>query len=138
MVRLLLLMLLLGSLYGCQKMQQGDTSIDHSLKVCIDRSESLTSRMVDCGNEAYARWEQEVDRYCKLLMDILPGEAKVDLEKSQTAWIKFKDLEFQTIPSLYTGIAGTFRGPAFLEHKIDVFRVRALQLKAYYDGIKGE
>lgn len=117
---------------------QDEHPIDKSLRVCIDKSKCITAEMVKCGEEAHTKWDAEINKYYKLLMDTLPGEAKITLEKSQSAWINFRDLEFEAIPDIYTGIIGSFRGPTFLEHKLDILKARAQELKTYYEQVKDE
>ncbi|MFA5075545.1 MAG: lysozyme inhibitor LprI family protein, partial [Candidatus Babeliales bacterium] len=66
----------------------------------MDKSKCVTSGMSVCLTAANQQWEAEIDKYYKLLMDALPGEYRGALEKSQAAWVKFKDLESEAIPSI--------------------------------------
>jgi len=136
--RFLFLPVVLCFLFGCQTLSPDKNLIDKSLSECIDKSGCITIKMMDCLTVAYKEWEEEVDHYYKLLMDVLPNEAKIELDRSQAAWIKFKDLEFEAIPIIYSGTIGSFQGPTFIEHKVDILKARAQELRAYYEKIKDE
>ena len=111
--------------------------IDKGLKECIDKSKSITSEMKKCGEEAYAKWEAELDKYYNLLMGVLDEESKEKLRQSQAAWIKFRDLEFEFIPYHFQDI-GSYQGPTMLGDKVNIIKDRALQLQVYYKTIIDE
>jgi len=136
--KFLCLLIFVLPLCGCCSIPQNKHPIDKTLGECMDNSKCITLKMNDCLAEAYKKWEAEIDKYYKLLMDTLPGGAGITLEKSQSAWMNFRDLESGAIPDIYIGIIGSFRGPTFLEHKMDILKARAEELKAYYDNTKDE
>jgi len=117
---------------------QDEHPVDKSLSECMAKTNSVTSEMVACLEKAYSQWGAEIDKYYNLLMGILPEKSKIKLKKSQSAWIKFRDLEFEAIPDIYAGIIGSFQRPTFLEHKVNILRARALQLKDYYERTKDD
>lgn len=108
--------------------------IDRELTSCIDKSKYVTAEMVKCGEEAYKKWDAELNKYYGLLMKILGDDAKKKLKESQIAWLKFRDLEFDFIPQYFTD-PGSYQGSAIAENKIDIVKARTLELKAYYDTI---
>ena len=108
--------------------------IDASLDECLDKSKCVTAVMVDCLKKAHREWEVEMDKYYNLLMDILDDEPKEKLKKSQVAWMKYRDLEFEYIPTYYQDV-GSYQGPTSWGHKLSIVKDRALQLQAYYATI---
>jgi uncharacterized protein YecT (DUF1311 family) len=108
--------------------------IDNELTMCMDKSKGITAEMVKCGDEAYKKWDSELNRYYGLLMKVLGDDAKKKLKESQIAWLKFRDLEFDFIPQYFTD-PGSYQGPAIAEHKMDIVKARTLELKSYYDTI---
>lgn len=137
-VKCLFLSLPLSFLLGCHTFPQNKHPIEKSLEECMDKSKCVTLEMSNCLTTANKKWEEEIDKYYKLLMDTLPGESRIALEKSQSAWVKFRDLEFEAIPGIYTGIPGSYQGPTFREHEMGILSARALSLKAYYDQTKDD
>ncbi len=139
-MRLLILAIVGLFLCGCAicPLVPPKNPIEKSLEECMDRSKCVTLEMKNCLTAANQQWEAEIDKYYKLLMNALPGESRLALEKSQAAWVKFKDLEFETIPSIYAGIPGSYQGPTFREHEMDILKARALSLKAYYDQTRDD
>lgn len=110
-------------------------SIDKSFEGCFDKSKSITAKMVRCCDEARDKWDVELNKYYDSLMAILDEDDKEKLEKSQSAWIKFKELEFEFIPYHYAD-PGSYQGPSTAAHEMDIIRERALQLQNYYEQAK--
>lgn len=110
-------------------------SIDKELTQCIDKSKCITAGMIKCGEEAYKKWDAELNKYYGLLMKILDDDARKKLKESQITWLKFRDLEFEFIPWYFTD-PGSYQGPAIAEHKMDIVKARALQLRKYYEQAK--
>jgi len=109
--------------------------IDKYLESCIDQSDSITAAMVKCGESACKQWEAALNRYYSLLMNILDKNDIERLRQSQSAWVKFKDLEFEFIPYSFK-VPGSYAGPAEAELKMNIIKSRALQLQAYYEQAK--
>ena len=134
-MKTLLLTTLILFLIISSVLAQNDHPIDKSFKECISKSKCITSEMEKCGEEAYMKWEIELNKYYNLLVDILDKEAKDKLVQSQLAWIKFKNLEFEFIPDYFQDI-GSYIGPTIIENKIRIIKARALELKVYYETVK--
>ena len=111
--------------------------INKSTEKCMDESKCITSEMNKCLDKAISEWEVELDKYYNLLMDVLDEEPKKKLKQSQSAWEKFRDLEFEFIPHYFKDI-GSYIGPTIWGDKRNVIRARAIQLKFYYEVIKDE
>jgi len=108
--------------------------IDAALSECW-KDTGVTAELVDCLKEAYAKWEAEMDKYYVLLIGVLDKDSKKRLERSQKAWIKFRDSSFEFIP-LYFQDIGSYQRPTIWCDKVRIIRVRALDLKRYYLVIK--
>jgi len=130
---LLISILLLLFLHG--GFAQDEHPIDKILEECIDNSKCITSEMVRCGEEASVSWEAEMDKYYNLLLDILDEDDKEKLKQSQSAWMRFKEIEFEFIPCHYTD-PGSYQGPTTTRYKMNIIETRALQLQGYYEQAK--
>jgi len=129
------LTILVSALLATFVFAQDEHLIDKSLGECLDNSKSITAETTRCLEETYTKWEAELDKYYNLLMGVLDKESKERLRKSQAAWVKFRDLEFEFIPYYFQDI-GSYQGPTMRGNKVDIIRDRALRLQAYYETIQ--
>lgn len=96
-----------------------------------------TSGMVNCEITARQEWDEELNKYNKLLMSLLDSAGKEKLKIAQRQWIEFCDKEFEIINELYLGqMQGTMWIVIAAGRKTDIVRDRAGQLAGYYDSIK--
>jgi len=116
---------------------QEEHPIDKSLQLSLDKAHGITAGMKKCLEEATVQWENELNKYYNLLMIILDKEAVKNLKKSQLAWERFRNLEYEFIPNYFV-VFGSYVGIAIREQKMKVVRARALQLKQYYETIDVE
>ncbi|MBU0694688.1 MAG: DUF1311 domain-containing protein [Candidatus Omnitrophica bacterium] len=128
-----ILILFLAFPYGA--FAQDEHPIDKSLEECIGKTKSITLGMKKCLEEAIVRWRGELNKYHNLLMGTLDEKSKEQLKKSQSAWQKFRDLEFEFIPSYFLDI-GSYIGPTIRSDRLRIIRARALELIAYYETIE--
>lgn len=113
---------------------QDNHPVDKSIDDCLSNSKFITSEMVECFKEGYVKWKAEIEKYYNLLMDVLDKESKEQLQKSQSAWEKYRDAEFEFIPNYYQDI-GSYQGPTTWGHKVDLLQDRAMQLISYYETV---
>lgn len=59
----------------------------------------------------------------------------IPLRSAQLEWIKYRDLDFKLIDSIYDGMQGTMYIPMRVEARLEVIKKRALELKGYLDLI---
>jgi uncharacterized protein YecT (DUF1311 family) len=111
------------------------TPIDVSLSVCYDKNTAFTSGTTRCLEEAREQWEKEMNVHYAFLLKTLDPQPKRNLIKSQKAWLKYRDAEFENINTIYNTVAGTFKIPKRESDKMEVVRDRALSLKYYHDDI---
>lgn len=91
--------------------------------------------MVDCTDKAYAAWDQELNKsYGKLMRTLKPSQ-KEALRLAQVEWLKYRDLDFKLIDSIYDPMQGTMYIPMRIDARMEVVKKRALELKSYLDLI---
>jgi uncharacterized protein YecT (DUF1311 family) len=108
--------------------------IDKALEACIDKNGS-TAGMVECTDKAYAAWDKELNKTYSELMRALKPTQKEALRLAQLEWIKYRDLDFKLIDSLYDTMQGTMYIPMRIDARMEVIKKRALELKGYLDLI---
>src|SRR5256885_11147520 len=81
-------------------------AIDKALDACIEKNGS-TAGMVECTDKAYAAWDKELNKNYGALMQKLKPRQKEALRLEQLEWIRFRDLEFKFIDSIYDTLEGT-------------------------------
>jgi len=106
--------------------------IDKALDACIDKNGS-TAGMVECTDKAYAAWDKELNKNYVELMRALRPKQKEALRLAQLEWIKYRDLEFKSIDSIYDTMQGTMYIPMRIAAHMEVIKKRAVELKNYLD-----
>jgi len=129
----LISILLLASLSTAQGPTQHP--IDKALDACIDKNGS-TAGMVECTDKAYAAWDKELNKNYGELMRALKPKQKEALRLAQLEWIKYRDLEFKSIDSIYDTMEGTMYIPMRISAHLEVIKKRTLELKDRLDLIK--
>jgi len=129
----LISILFLASLSTAQ--EQPQHPIDNALDACIDKNGS-TAGMVECTDKAYAAWDKELNKNYGELMRALNPKQKEALRLAQLEWIKYRDLEFNSIDSVYDTLQGTMYIPMRISAHLEVIKKRALELKDRLDLIK--
>jgi uncharacterized protein YecT (DUF1311 family) len=92
--------------------------------------------MVECTDKAYAAWDQELNKNYGKLMRALKPSQKEALRLAQIEWIKYRDLDFKLIDSVYDTMQGTMYIPMRIDARMEVVKKRALELKGYLDLIQ--
>jgi uncharacterized protein YecT (DUF1311 family) len=129
----LLSVLLLANVSGAQ--EQAQHPIDKALEACIDKNGS-TAGMVECTDKAYAAWDKELNKNYGELMRALKPKQKEALRLAQLEWIKYRDLEFKLIDSIYETLEGTMYIPMRIDARMEVIKKRAVELKDHLDLTK--
>ena len=115
--------------------EQTQHPIDKALEACIDKNGS-TAGMVECTDKAYAAWDKELNKNYSELMRTLKPPQKEALRSSELEWIKYRDLEFKFIDSVYDALQGTMYIPMRIAARMEVVKHRALELHEYLDLVK--
>lgn len=104
--------------------------IDGYLESCI-AADSTTAGMINCTNQAYSLWDEELNlKYTNLMSSLSPAE-KQALRNSQRQWIAFRDAEFKAIDALYNRLDGTMYLPMRVADRLEIVKARVLQLSGY-------
>jgi len=99
--------------------------IDQRLSECMEKDPS-TQGMLLCLDEAYRKWDAELNRaYQELISRLTPDERTV-LRESQRAWLKQRDEMFKLLDAIY----GRKEGTMFLTMRA-ADRVEAVQKRAF-------
>src|ERR1700681_4122224 len=109
--------------------------IDKALEACIDKNGS-TAGMVECTDKAYAAWDKELNKNYGELMRTLKPAQKEALRLAELEWIKYRDLDFKLIDSLYDTMQGTMYIPMRIDARMEVIKKRALELKGFLDLVQ--
>jgi uncharacterized protein YecT (DUF1311 family) len=113
---------------------QNESPIDSELTACMDKDPS-THGVLHCIDNAYKKWDDELNNYYQKLMDLLDDNAKDKLKEAERKWIEYRDLEFKNIEGIYSKKEGTMYLPMLAIDKMNVIKRRALQLRDYYQLI---
>lgn len=119
---------------GFASQDQTDHPIDKALDACVEKNPS-TAGTVECMDSAYAAWDKELNKVYGELMRTLSPKQKEALKLSELEWIKFRDLEFKFIDSIYDTLEGTMYIPMRISARVEVIRKRALELQGRLDLI---
>jgi uncharacterized protein YecT (DUF1311 family) len=104
--------------------------IDKALEACIDKNGS-TAGMVECTDKAYAAWDKELNKNYGEMMRALKPAQKETLRLAELEWIKYRDLQFKFIDSIYDTLDGTMYIPMRIDARLEVIKKRALELKDF-------
>ncbi len=107
-------------------------AIDIELNKCLSiESNMTTAGMTGCASAAYKQWDRELNIIYKKLSSRLEVQQRIRLKLSQKAWIKYRDLEFKSIDSIYDKLEGTVYIPMRVSEKIKIVRNRVLELSGH-------
>jgi uncharacterized protein YecT (DUF1311 family) len=112
------------------------TSIDLKLEDCLSISENQTTYgMIQCIDSAYIAWDAELNKNYKLLMSVLNEDEKDKLKTAQRNWLAFRDSNNEFVGLYSENLAGSMYRVSANFHSMEMVRLRALELKSYYDEI---
>jgi uncharacterized protein YecT (DUF1311 family) len=113
--------------------QESQHPIDRYLDSCFEKSNYTTVGMVNCTEDVIKMWDDELNKYYKLLMNILDEESAKTLKASELQWIEFKEKEMKNIEKIYSKMEGTMYIPMKYYAKMEIIKTRAMQLANFYD-----
>ncbi|MBI5404354.1 MAG: DUF1311 domain-containing protein [Ignavibacteriae bacterium] len=111
--------------------QENKNPIDIYLDTCMEKNPS-TMGILKCTDEAFQMWDNELNKYYKLLLGILNDDGAKALKESELRWIEFRDKEFANLEQIYSNFDGTMYIPIQALSRLEIVRTRANQLKDYY------
>ena len=108
--------------------------IDRKYRVCVD-SNSSTLGMLECISAATKEWDEQLNKYYKLLAEKLNQTQKASLRTTQREWLVYKEKETRFYLDLYTEREGTIWNVVMARRGMDLIRQRAIELIEYYETI---
>lgn len=126
----LLLFLLCFAVTAFAQEAEEQHPIDIALDKCMDKNPS-TQGMVGCLDDAYKKWDAELNKNYKALSLKLNAKQKAALLAAQRKWIEYRDLEFKAQSSVYETMEGTMYQPMAINDRLEVVKKRALDLRSY-------
>ncbi len=110
--------------------------IDKEEQQCMEKN-LTTAGMINCSYQARVKWDAQINKYYALLMKKLNSDQRLHLKEAQRAWIKFRDLEFKNIESIYFSPSriGSINLNFVAGHKEMIVKERAETLKAHYETL---
>jgi uncharacterized protein YecT (DUF1311 family) len=88
-------------------------------------------------DDAYKKWDQELNTEYKRLMALLTPAEQKNLVASEIQWLKYRDAELKLIDVVYAHTSGSMFAPAQAASRVRILRDRVILLKHYVDLIKG-
>jgi uncharacterized protein YecT (DUF1311 family) len=95
MKRILAVVVLVGTptiLWNTELKAADDPDKSKDYVACMDKAGGVTSEMLDCISTEIRRQDTQLNASYKALMSKLSKKRKVELQESQRAWIKFREL----------------------------------------------
>jgi uncharacterized protein YecT (DUF1311 family) len=135
MTKLIPALLSVGLLATVAIAQEPQHAIDKALEACIDKNGS-TAGLIECTDRAFAAWDNELNKNYGELMRALKPAQKETLRLAQLEWMRYRDLDFKSIDSIYDTIDGTMYIPMRIDARMEVVKKRALELKGFQDLVQ--
>jgi len=128
------LFILLFNFTAAQDDNNDKHPIDIKVEECLAiHSNQTTIGMIECIQTAMEEWDDELNKYYKLLMNNLDINEQEKLRDAQRQWLVFRDKEFEFIGTRYGKMEGTMFNIIEADSRNNIVRQRALELKSYYD-----
>jgi uncharacterized protein YecT (DUF1311 family) len=105
--------------------------LDLALVQAMDSLEPLSQMEAYCFRGFETKWDAELNRVYRLLMEHRHERSKETIRQAQRLWIKLRDAEFVMIPGRYEGIDGTMYMSFQAWERMMFVRHRALELSHY-------
>lgn len=112
--------------------------IDKWLQEYENKEENQDTQGMAMGYvEATKKWDAELNKVYKQLMNKLPAKAKESLKTAQKSWLKFRDEEFKFIQVAYD-LDGTIWSISKASSSMTLVKERTLSLQSYLDSLNGD
>jgi uncharacterized protein YecT (DUF1311 family) len=111
--------------------------IDKLTDECLAKDQT-TAGMVNCFHEACELWDAELNKVYNQLRVQLNPEQKEALKAAQVEWIKYRDLNFAMIESIYGSLEGTMYTPMKIADRADFIKKRTLELESYAELLRNQ
>ena len=108
--------------------------IDTLLQKCMAKDNS-DAGMISCLEKAEKDWDNELNKYYKLLLNKLDTADQKNLKESQRQWIIYRDKEINFFSTLYSKKDGSMWNVSIADNRMQIIRKRAIELLEYYEAI---
>ncbi|RWX03826.1 DUF1311 domain-containing protein [Flavobacterium cerinum] len=109
-------------------------AIDADLEQCHAVLENQTTAgMIECEYTARIAWDKEMNKYYKLLMEVLKPVEKKQLRDSQRTWLEYRDNEMNFAATFYKNMDGTAWLVIHAGRLTAIVKQRALEMENYYE-----
>ncbi|QNQ11788.1 lysozyme inhibitor LprI family protein [Sphingomonas alpina] len=105
-----------------------EAALDHCLALPANAS---TAGQVECEQAAAKAYDRRMNASYTTLMRRLPPSAKGQLQRSQRAWLVYRDSEFNAQGGIYATRQGTMYVPMQADSAATLTRDRARLLESY-------
>jgi uncharacterized protein YecT (DUF1311 family) len=123
----------------CLPLLNADSATKHPIDVwltsCMEKDPS-TKGLNACLEQAYGKWDLELNRVYQELSGRLSVETRAVLREGQRAWISFRNRELAWLAKFYGGLAGTMYTSMLAADRVDLVKRRVLELASYLDVLK--
>lgn len=132
--------LLILIIFFCNVITFGQTVIKHQIdteyKECLDSSKNYTTKgMTDCVIKATEKWDTELNKTYKKLLELLTDGQKEKLKTVQRKWIEYCDKEVEFSNKLYYELGGTIWISVTAQTRLNLIRQRTLELTDYLSNL---
>jgi uncharacterized protein YecT (DUF1311 family) len=111
-------------------------AVDKWTNGCLKKAK-CTADETQCWDEAYKKWDQELNTEYKRLTALLTPAEQKHLVTSEIQWLKYRDAELKLIDDVYEHTSGSMFAPAQAASRVRILRDRVILLKHYIELIKG-
>jgi hypothetical protein len=112
--------------------------IDSLYQLCLDSAKNQNVfGMSSCSCKARDAWEKEMNNYLKFLGGILTSEENEILKNNQKTWLTYRNSELLLSGKVYAKLPEIKSSPGNFHRQYEIIRQRALDLKFYYEALKG-
>lgn len=105
-----------------------DIELDTALAQDLSTADALAAIAA-----AHDRWDEQLNRHYRILMDELPEAARAELRESQRAWLRFRDREQQALTVLYEHTEGSVFRPMHALDRLRLVKDRVQHLSGWID-----
>jgi len=108
-------------------------------ETCLNKEEGNVD-MQACFSEAYKRWDKELDEVYQELLKQLDKKEQTRFKKAQTAWLQYREVEFELIDAVYGDSEDISHTPPLMPllSKIAIVKSRVAQFDSYIEVLSGE
>ena len=119
--------------------QSSIKSLDQALEQKLQFKENQTTMgSLSVYQEFEVAFDKEMNRAYSELMKGLKGDRKLAFKRSQSAWLKFRDAQFEAFDAITDRQEfGSGQAPIIAMNRMKIVRQRAVQLASFTNGLWG-